>query len=260
MQRNVRATRLVLAASAVILSWWPLKAGAAGIYENASAEPAFLLSPRRITLSADLDFARKDPTEASIYRFGATFPVRTAFSVGLEQNFVSVSDDEDIESGIGDLTIRGDARVCGKNQRSVLLLGYLSGGTTKQEFFPYSTSTLDFSASLAYVDTLGNVTAYAIAGKTSVKRNDTQRPVDERHTNNSRFSAGAAVGGGDVRGQLGTLYIYTSDRTERWMWYGTVSVIASEELVVRAGFQLETGEETQRVCDWSATAGFTVRF
>lgn len=260
MRRITRATRLVLAASAVILSWWPMKAGAAGIYENAAAEPAFLLSPRRITLSADLDFASKDPTEASIYRIGATFPLRKFFTVGLEQNFVSVSDDDDVESGVGDLTIRADARVWGKNQRSVLLLGYLAGGTTKQEFFPYSTTTLDFSTSVAYVDTLGNVTAYAIAGRTFVNRNDSERPVDVAHTDNWRFSGGAAVGGGDVRTQLGTIYTYTGDRTERWMWYGQVSVIASDELVVRAGIQFETGEETQRVSDWSANAGFTVRF
>lgn len=260
MRRIARATRLVLAASAVILSWWPLKAGAAGIYENASAEPAFLLSPRRVTLSADLDFARKDPTEASIYRIGATFPLRAVFAIGLEQNFVSVSDDDGMESGVGDLTIRADARVWGTNQRSIVLLGYLSGGTTKQEFFPYSTRTLDFSTSLAYVDTLGNATAYAIAGRTFVNRNDAERPVDVAHSDTWRFSAGAAVGGGDVRGQLGTLYTYTNDHAERWMWYGAVSVIASDELVVRAGIQFETGEETQRVSDWSANAGFTVRF
>jgi hypothetical protein len=260
MRRIARATRLVVAASAVILFWWPLKAGAAGIYENAAAEPAFLLSPRRITLSADLDFARKDPTEAAIYRIGATFPLRTVFAIGLEQNFVSVSDDDDIESGVGDLTIRADARVWGRNQRSIVLLGYLAGGTTKQEFFPYSTKTLDVSTSLAYVDTLGNATAYAIAGKTFVNRKEGERPVDVRHDDNWRFSAGAAIGGGDVRVQTGTIYTYTVDRAERWMWYGAVSVIASDELVVRAGIQFETGEETQRVSDWSANAGLTVRF
>ncbi len=260
MARIARATRLVVAASVVILSWWPLKAGAAGIYENAAAEPAFLLSPRRITLSADLDFARQDPTEASIYRIGATFPLRKVFAVGLEQNFVSVSDDDDIESGVGDLTIRANARLHTKNQRSLVLLGYLGGGTTKQEFFPYSTRTLDLSTSLAYVDTLGSAAVYGIAGRTFVNRNDTDRPVDVAHADTWRFSGGAAVGGGDVRGQLGTIYTYTDDRAERWMWYGAVSVIASDELVVRAGIQFETGEETQRVSDWSANAGFTVRF
>ena len=171
-----------------------------------------------------------------------------------------MSDDEDIESGVGDLTIRASARLRTKNQRSLVLLGYLSGGTTKQEFFPYSTKTLDLSTSLAYVDTLGNAAVYAIAGRTFVNRKDADRPVDVAHDDNWRFSGGAAVGGGDVRGQLGTIYTYTDDRAERWMWYGAVSVIASDELVVRAGIQFETGEEAQRVSDWSANAGFTVRF
>jgi hypothetical protein len=133
-------------------------------------------------------------------------------------------------------------------------------GTTKLEQFPYSSKTLDVQASVAYVDTLGDITAYAIGGYTWVNRNDVERPVDTRHTDNARGSAGVTVGGGDVRAEGGTLYEYTVDHAKRWMWYGAVSVIATDALVVRAGMQFETGEPAQRVSDWAANAGFTVRF
>src|SRR5258706_15232 len=80
---------------------------------------------------------------AKIYRVGAVFPLRKVFMVGLEQTFVSVSDTSDVKTGIGDLTIRGSARAWGRPRRAVYLLGFLATGTTKQEYFPYSSKTLD---------------------------------------------------------------------------------------------------------------------
>src|SRR5262249_11495489 len=130
----------------------------------------------------------------------------------------------------------------------------------KQEYFPYSSKTLDITVSAAYVDTLGNVAAYATGGYTWVNRSDVERPVDERHADNTRASAGVVIGGGGVHGEGGTLYENTVDHAKRWMWYGAVSVIVTDALVVRAGMQFETGPEAQRVSDWAANAGFTVRF
>jgi hypothetical protein len=259
MRRIAWAARLVVAAPVVILSILPMKAGATGVYENAAAEPAFLLSPRRVTLGATLDFSSNQPVEASVYRIGANFPLRSAFMVGLDQTFVSVSDTL-IKSGIGDLTVRGSAHAWGNKKRSLFLLGYLATGTTQKEFFPYSSKTLDLSLSLAYVDTLGNATVYATGGRTAVNRSDVERPVDTRHTDYWRGSAGVAIGGGDVRGQGGTLYESTSDHAERWLWYGAVSVIASDAIVLRSSIQFEVGKEAQRVSDWAGSLGFTVRF
>jgi len=260
MRRIARAARLVVAAPVVILSILPMKAGATGVYENAAAEPAFLLSPRRVTLGATLDFSSNEPIEAAVYRIGAGFPLRSAFMLGLEQTFVSVSDTSDIKSGIGDLTLRGSAHMWGRKHRSLFLLGYLNTGTSQKEFFPYSSKTLDVSTSLAYVDTLGNATVYATGGRTWVNRSDEERPVDTRHTDYWRGSAGVAIGGGDVRGQGGTLYEYTSDHAERWLWYGAASVITSDAIVLHASVQFETGKEPQRVSDWAGSLGFTVRF
>jgi hypothetical protein len=260
MRRIATAARLLSAAPLLVLFALPMKAGAAGVYENAAAEPAFLLSPRRPTLSADLDFSVNDPVEAAIYRVGATFPLRKVFVVGVEQNFVSISDSTDIKSGIGDLTIRSSARAWAGKQRALMLLGTMVTGTTKQEYFPYSSKTLDVTLSVAYVDTLGDIAAYAIGGRTWVNRSDVERPVDTRHNDNWRGSAGVTIGGGDVRAEGGTLYEYTVDHAKRWLWYGGISVIATDALVLRAGIQFETGAEAQRVSDWAANAGFTVRF
>lgn len=253
-------TRLVVAASMVVLAHQPMKAGAAGVYENAAAEPAFLLSERRTSVRADLDFSRNDPTEASIYRVGAAFPLRNVFMLAVEQSFVSRSDSTDIQGGIGDFLVRGSARAWHGEGWAISLLGYLQAGTTKQEYFPYSSKTLDVSTSLAFVDSIGDLTAYATAGRTWVNRSEEERPVDQRHSDYWRGSAGVSVGSGDVRGHGGTLYENTSDDTARWIWWGGLSFHISDALLLRAGMQWEVGEDAQRVSDWAANTGFTVRF
>jgi len=260
MGRIALTTRRMAVVSLMILSVAATRAGAAGVYENAAAEPAFLLSPRRTALTADFDFSRNSPIDATVYRVGAALPVRKAFMVALEQDFVSVSDTTDIQSGIGNLTVRTSARVWGAGGRAVMLLGNVVTGTTKQEYFPYSSKTLDIMTSAAYVDTLGDATFYGVLGRTWVNRNDTERPVDVRHNDCWRASAGAIFGGGDVQGQGGTLYEYTVDHAQRWIWYGAASVIATDEMVLRASLQFETAEEAQRVSDWAASVGFIVRF
>lgn len=262
MKRIAVVARLVVAASVAIMANLPMKAGAAGVYENAAAEPAFLLSARKTTLRGDLDFSRNDPTEASIYRVGASFPLRNVFMVGLEQTFVSVTDSTAIKSGIGDLYIRASARAWRGNQRAFLLLAYLGTGTTKQEYFPYSSKTLDVSTSLAYVDSLGGVaTVYLTAGRTWVNRAETERPVDERHADYWRGSAGLSVDAGErATLQGGTLAEYTADHAKRWIWYGRIAARATDALSLHASFQKEVGEEAQRVSDWALSAGFTVRF
>jgi hypothetical protein len=253
-------TRLLVAASMVVLAYQPDKAGAAGVYENAAAEPAFLLSARRTSLRADLDFSRNDPTEASIYRVGAAFPLRNVFMLAVEQTFVSRSDSTGIEGGIGDFLVRASARAWHGDGWSVSFLGYLAAGTTKQEYFPYSSKTLDLSTSLAFVDSIGDVITYATAGRTWVNRSEDERPVDQRHTDYWRGSAGASIGSGDVRGHGGTLYENTSADTGRWIWWTGLSFDANDALILRAGMQWEVGKEEERVSDWAASTGFTVRF
>jgi hypothetical protein len=260
MKRMAVVTRLAVAASMVILALPAMKAGAAGVYENAAAEPAFLLSTRRASLRADLDFSRKDPTEAAIYRVGAVFPLRTAFTLGIEQTFVSRSDSTGIEGGIGDLYVRGNARAWHGEGWAVSFLGFLVTGTTKQEYFPYSSKTLDVNASAAVVDTLGDLTAYLTLGRTWVNRVESERAADEAHEDYWRASAGASVGAGDLRGNGGLLYQYSVNDTQRYIWWGGIAFFASDALVLRAGAQFETGESPQRVSDWAASTGFTVRF
>jgi hypothetical protein len=262
MKRIAVLARLVVAASMVILAGVPMKAGAAGVYENAAAEPAFLLSARRTTLRGDLDFSRNDPTEASIYRVGAAFPLRNVFMLGVEQTFVSVTDSTAIKGGIGDLYVRASARVWRGNGRAFLFLGYLAAGTTKQEYFPYSSETFDISTSLAYVDSLGGAaTIFVTAGRTWVNRSDTDRSAIDEHADNWRGSAGVSFDVGPrVALQGGALAEYTVHHAERWIPYGRVVTRATDALLLHASFQKEVGDEDQRVSDWAASAGFTVLF
>lgn len=260
MKRFAVATRLIVAVTVANLALPSIKAGAAGVYENATAEPAFLLSARRPSLRADLDFSRNDPVEASIYRVGGVFPLRTAFMLAVEQTFVSRADGDSIQGGIGDLYIRASARPWHGDGWAFLFLGFLGTGTTKQEYFPYSSKTTDVSMSLAFVDSIGDVTVYATAGRTWINRTEEVRPVDVRNADHWRGSAGVAIGSGDVRASGGTLAQYTEDDAERWIWWGGLDFIATDSLVLRASFQKEVGEEAQRVSDWAASAGFSVRF
>jgi len=261
MKRIAFAARLLVAALVAGLAIVPMKAGAAGVYENAAAEPAFLLSPRRIALRADLDFSRRDPTEASIYRIGAAFPLRSAFMVGLEQPFVSVSDSSGIESGIGDLLLRASAAVHRGHGWSISLLAFLASGTGSDTYFPFSSQTLDVSLSLACADTVGAATLYATAGRTWVNRERSGVPEDERQTDNWRGSAGVRVDVGPhavVRG--GALYLDFNGDPHRAILYAGTGFDATASVSLGVDIQTEVGPASQRVSDWAATAGVTILF
>jgi hypothetical protein len=261
MHRTVFAAWLLAAASTALLSAIPPRAGAAGVYENAAAEPAFLLSPRRIVLHADFDYAGGDDTDASIYRIGASFPLRSAFMVAIEQPFVAVSSGEAIESGIGDLWLRGSARLWRGLGRSFSLVGFAGTGTGSHSYFPYSSQTFDISTSAGYVDTLGTVTAYAIAGYAWVHREKELEAPDARHTDSWRASAGAVIGL-DARSalRLGALHMDYKSGTRRDLLFAGAGRDATETLRMALDVQAEIGPESQRVSDWSASASATIRF
>jgi len=68
------------------------------------------------------------------------FPARSAFLVAVEQPLVTATGGADIESALGDLTVRLRARILGK--RHVLWgLGSLGTGTGDDRLFPYSSQS-----------------------------------------------------------------------------------------------------------------------
>jgi hypothetical protein len=254
MHRFVIAAWAFAAATSGFLLAGPGKSGAAGIFENASAEPAFLLSGRRITLSGVFDYSRGPATDASIYRVAATFPLRNAFMVGIDQPFVAVSDDEDIASGIGDLWLRASARLWRGQGRHLALLGYVNTGSGDRDFFPYSSQTLDVSASLAYADSIGAITVYGMFGNTWVHREQQGGSDDVRHTDHWRASAGVAMALGPRVGVWagGRIEDYRSG-ARRDLVYALSRFVLAPTLRLDAEFQAELGPEEQRVGDWATS-------
>ena len=264
MHRTRFAAWQFAAAWAVVLAIGtigPDQAGAAGVYENASAEPAFLLSERRVHVRAEFDYSHGDAMDGTVYRLTAVFPLRNAFAVAIEQPFVAISSDSVVDSGIGDLVVRGSARLWRGDGRALTLLGYLGAGTGEVRLFPYSSQTFDVSMSLGYADSLGAVTLYALFGNTWVHQEKDGVPDDQRHTDYWKASGGviAALGGG-IALRAGILHEDYRTDANRNLCFGGVGFDAAPTLRIELAGQAEVGSESQRVSDWAASLGAVVRF
>lgn len=260
MHRGSLAVCAVAAALAAV-TMAPREADSAGIYEDAAAESAFLLAPERITTRATIEFSSRAGTEASIYRFQASFPVRRVFHVSFDQPFVVLTAPGESRSGLGDLTIRARARVVGGSGRSLHALGYVGTGTGNRHFFPYSSQTLDYNASLGYVDTLRAATVWATAGYTWVLHKPANDPAVATHTDERRVGAGAMVAlGPRVRAGLGARLIFFKSDARRDLVFGTASFAWTEAMDLLAVVQTESGPVAERAGDWTGLIGVTVRF
>jgi hypothetical protein len=247
-----------VAAALAIIPLAPHGAGAAGIYEDASAEPALLLAPQRITVRASLEIG-SEPAEGSIYRLVAAFPFRS-FLVTVDQPFVAVTE-PDIETGLGDFRVRGRARLWGGSGRVVHLLGYLGTGTGEPRFFPYSSQTVDVNVSAGYADSLGAVTAWAIAGFTRVGSIPEDSVVAAACTNHARASAGLTVAlGPGVSVGLGALVLVYENDLHRDLLFATGAYRWTDAMGVFVAAQAETGPVGDRVNDWGASVGVQVTF
>ncbi|HEX5132294.1 MAG TPA: hypothetical protein VFX92_07395 [Candidatus Krumholzibacteria bacterium] len=230
-----------------------------GVYENAAAESAFLLAPQRLLLRASLEIGQGDSLDASVYRFYAAFPVRNTFLIAIEQGIVAVSGGQEIESGMGDFMVRGRARVAG-HSRALWLLGYLGTGTGEQRFFPYSSRSIDFNLSAAFTDSLGALDLFAAAGLVWA-----QRVPDElagQHDDYKRLTAGAGLRLGPrfaVRAGAITQLYSRLDKRRDLIFAGT-GYRWGESMGVFFEGQVETGPVADRVSNWAATAGLSVRF
>lgn len=235
------------------------EAGAAGIYEDAPAESAFLLCPRQITVRATLEVT-SGGAEGSVYRLLAAFPVRSAFFVSIDQPFVALTDSS-IETGLGDLRLRARARLFGGSGRTFCLLGYLSGGTGDTRFFPYSSQTIDVNTSAGYADSLGALTVWAIAGYTWINNVPDNEVVAAACTDYLRVSAGASLAlGSRTAIGAGALSLSYENDARRDLVFATASSQLTAALALFADAQFETGPVGERVNDWGAIVGVSVGF
>ncbi|HEU4365413.1 MAG TPA: hypothetical protein VFT13_08090 [Candidatus Krumholzibacteria bacterium] len=255
MKRGV-LTAVVLA---VAIAHFPNRADSAGVYENAAAESAFLLSPQRVVLRANLEVSRGDSLDATIYRIYAAFPVRTAFLVAVEQPLVTVTDDSDIDSGVGDFMVRLRGRIVGQ-KRALWALGSLGAGTGEVRFFPYSSESVDLTVSMAYTDSLGALDLFAVAGYVWAQR--IPATLAGLHDDHARFSAGAGLRLGD-RGGIRAGVVsqdYTRLDVRRELIFAGAGYRWTDALRFFLEAQAETGPVAGRASDWAATAGIAVHF
>jgi hypothetical protein len=249
-----------VAAALAIIACAFHEAGAVGIYEDAPAESAFLLSPRQITVRATLEVT-SGGVEGSVYRLLAGFPVRSAFFVSVDQPFVALTDSSHITTGLGDLRLRARARLWGGSGRTLCLLGYLGTGTGNSRFFPYSSQTIDVNASAGYADSLGALTVWAIAGFTWIHNYPDNEVVRAAHTDHLRVSAGASLAlGSRTAIGVGALILAYERDARRDLLFATGSYQWTGALGLFADVEVETGPVGERVNDWGAIGGASVGF
>ena len=258
MHRSRRAA----CACAAVLMLLPIGADAAGVYENAATESALLVSPSRITARATVEMGAGHDLDATMFRIIGAFPARNWFLFWVEMPFVAVSGDDGTESGPGDFLVRGRARVWGSDGRKLALLGKVGTGTGNTRFFPYSSQTLDINFSLGFVDSMGALQPFALAGYEWAHRVDESDYTDDTMpANHFRVSGGADLDLGDrtdLRG--GVSQYWYSTAAERTLAFAGLGFDWRPALRLIAEGQLELGRKEERVGDWSLTAGFAVRF
>lgn len=249
----------VCAIAATIL---PVRADAAGVYENAATESALLISPQRISARATVELGSSPGMDAMMYRVVGAFPARSWFLFWVEMPLVSVTDSVGIESGPGDLFLRGRARVWGRDGRAISLLGTVGTGTGNTRFFPYSSQTLDICTSIGFVDSVGAMQPFVIVGYEWMNRVDEENyTTDTAPANFLRATAGSDVDLGprsDLRG--GAMFQWYDTGARRVLVFGGVDYAWTTAFRLVAQGQVEVGPEAERVGDWSLTAGLTVWF
>ena len=115
---------------------------AAGLYIDAAGEVIFLNSPQRRALTGRL--ARSEGTEpnATIYLLDITFPVRSYALVEVDIPFIAL-EQQDVERGLGDVTIRARARLFERPRRKLYLISSLRTGSGTTRVFPYASQSID---------------------------------------------------------------------------------------------------------------------
>lgn len=247
---------------AIALAVNPIRADAAGVYENAATESALLVSSQRIVVRGTVEIGSSPGLDATLYRLLAAFPARSWFLFWVEMPLVSVSDSDGIESGPGDFILRARARTWGSNGRAVSLLATIGTGTGNRRFFPYSSQTLDIDTSVGFVDSIGAVQPFAIVGYEWVNRVDETRYTDDTApASHLRATAGTDLKlntKSNLRG--GVMFHWYDTGAERTLIFAGGSYDWTPMFRLLAEGQVETGPEAQRVGDWSLTAGLTVLF
>lgn len=255
-------SRWAACACAVALALTTIRADAAGVYEDAATESALLVAPQEIMVRGTVEVADSPGMDASLYRLIGAFPARSWFLLWLELPLVSVTDSNSIESGVGDFLVRTRVRAWNSHGRAISLLATLGTGSGNTRFFPYSAQTFDICTSIGFVDSIGALQPFAIVGYEWVNRVDEDRYTeDTQPASFARATIGTDLELGsrtDLRG--GVMQHWYATGAERTLVFAGANYDWTPMFRLIGEGQAEIGPQSQRVGDWSLTAGLAVTF
>jgi hypothetical protein len=254
MHRFVPAVIVTIAASLTFLPSNPARA--IGVYEDAVGHAGFLLAPHQPSLrSAFIRTAADDAREASMFVAAGAYPVRHNLLIQIEQPYIAIIGEPDIESGFGDTHVRARLRLYGGDGRALQMLGGLRIGSGSTIYYPYSSQSYDMELGFGYVDSLGTVTVWGLASGVAVKREPEGLPEASRHQNFARGNAGVAVAlGSRLVARAGASALLFRSGSLRDIYFGQVEYRHSRGIALRASIHAEAGDEQERISDLAVTA------
>lgn len=238
----------------------PRPALATGLYLDATGAVTFLTSPQSRALSGRLARTEGTDPDATIYLLDVTLPIRDYALVEVDIPFVAL-EQQDVERGLGDATIRARARLFERPTRKLYLISSLRTGSGTTRVYPFASQSIDIEAGLAYVDTLTHFDWWISAAGAWVLREPEGIPEEQAHGNFGQFGLGLDLTAvRPIRFGLGVVSAVFAEGRSRLVYLAVLGYQRSQWLTLSLAGQMEGGREEYRVGDYSVTAGIRVYY
>ena len=258
---RLRSDFRLLILSAIIAGAFSTEARSTGIYEDAVGRAGFLTAPFRSSAQSRIVVTDARETSASSVVMAVDFVVTHWFLFELEQPFITASIEHDvIESGFGDLRLRGHFRLKGFEHSRLTLSWELGTGTGTEKVFPYATQALEFVASVVWVDTLKVLEYWAEVGYEQINRRPDDLIIERLLLDFGRISAGLAIPMGPVGLRLGTSLLFFDGGENRDQYFAQLTFDRRPHFRFFGAAQIEGGSREDRIADSTASVGMIVYF
>ena len=257
---RLRSDFRLLILSAIIAGAFSTEARSTGIFEDAVGRAGFIYAPFNASAQSRITVTDSDSTTASTVVFALDFVVAHWFLLEVEQPYITAAiGQNEIESGFGDLRLRGHFRLWSKEHSRLTLSWELGTGTGTTKVIPYATQALEFVAGVAWVDTLNVLEYWGEIGYEYINRRPDDIIVERVLANFGRFSAGVAIPMGPLGLRLGTSILFNDDRT-RDHYFAQLTFDRRPHFRFFGAAQIEGGKKEDRVADATASVGMVVYF
>jgi hypothetical protein len=257
---RLRSDFRLLILSAIIAGAFGTEARSTGIFEDAVGRAGFLYAPFNASAQSRITVTDSDSTTASTVVIAADFVVTHWFLLEVEQPYITAAiGQEEIESGFGDLRLRGHFRLWRKEDSRLTFSWELGTGTGTTDVFPYATQALEFVAGVVWVDTLNVLEYWAELGYESINRRPDDIIEERVLANFGRVSAGLAFPMGPLGLRLGTAVLFNGDRS-RDHYFAQLTFDRRPHFRFFGAAQIEGGSKEDRVADAMASVGMIVYF